>query len=209
MKISRIAAITFVVALLTTIISYYLWDIPLARYCHTLNRSIIDAAEVITALGITKWYLIASAVLFVFFRFLWRQKLQAMRSLFVFASLSVAGILLHIIKWLAGRNRPINLFDHGYYGFNFFGTGYETTSFPSGHAQTIFTFATALSLIFPRFSIPLFFVALMVGLSRVILTAHYLSDVIAGAAVGIICTLAVRYYFDRRKIEINRISKGN
>ena len=42
------------------------------------------------------------------------------------------------------------------------------------------------------------------SLSRIVLTSHYLSDVIAGAAVGILGTLAVKYVFDRLNIELAR-----
>jgi len=201
-KERRIAAYIFTACLLLTILSYYFWDIPLTRYCQTLNRSIIDIFEIITALGITKWYLIASAVLYLFFGFIYKNKLQSMRALFVLCSLSLCGIVLHLIKWIAGRHRPIDLFNHGYFGFNYFGIGYELTSFPSGHAQTAFTLATALTILFPRWGIPAFLVAGAVGISRIVLTSHYLSDVIAGAGVGILFTLAVKYLFDRKQIKL-------
>jgi len=125
-----------------------------------------------------------------------------MRALFVFCSLSLCGIILHLIKWIAGRHRPDDLFNHGYFGFNYFGIGYGLTSFPSGHAQTAFTLATALTILFPRWGIPAFLVAGAVGISRIILTAHYLSDVIAGAGIGILFTMAIKYFFDRKKIEL-------
>jgi membrane-associated phospholipid phosphatase len=199
-----IAVVIFAACLLLTILSYYFWDISLARYCRTLNRSVIDIAEIVTNLGITRWYLIVSGALFLFFGFIYKNKLQSMRSLFVFTSLSLCGILITIIKWLAGRHRPINLFNHGSFGFDYFGVGYEMTSFPSGHAQTIFTLATALTILFPRLGIPLFISALLVSATRIILTAHYLSDVIAGAGIGMLCTLAIKYYFDYKKIELKR-----
>ena len=202
MKERRIAAYIFTACLLLTILSYYFWDIPLTRYCQTLNRSIIDIFEIITALGITKWYLIASAVLYLFFGFIYKNKLQSMRALFVLCSSSLCGIVLHLIKWIAGRHRPIDLFNHGYFGFNYFGIGYELTSFPSGHAQTAFTLATALTILFPRWGIPAFLVAGAVGISRIVLTSHYLSDVIAGAGIGILFTLAVKYLFDRKQIKL-------
>lgn len=202
MKERRIAAYIFTACLLLTILSYYFWDIPLTRYCQTLNRSIIDIFEIITALGITKWYLIASAVLYLFFGFIYKNKLQSMRALFVLCSLSLCGIVLHLIKWIAGRHRPVDLFNHGYFGFDYFGVGYELTSFPSGHAQTAFTLATALTILFPRWGIPAFLVAGAVGISRIVLTSHYLSDVIAGAGVGILFTLAVKYLFDRKQIKL-------
>ena len=82
---------------------------------------------------------------------------------------------------------------------NYFGIGYELTSFPSGHAQTAFALATALTILFPRWGIPLFIVAGAVGISRIILTSHYLSDVIAGAGIGILFTLAVKYFLTGNK----------
>jgi membrane-associated phospholipid phosphatase len=199
-----IAAYIFAACFLLTILSYFFWDIPLAGYCLKMSRSIKNIAEIVTALGITRWYLIASAGLYLFFRFIYKNEIQSMRSLFVFYSLSLCGILILLIKWFAGRHRPINLFNHGYFGFDYFGVGYELTSFPSGHAQTVFTLATALTLLFPRWGIPLFIVAAAVSISRIILTAHYLSDVIGGAGIGILCTLAIKYFFDRRKIELTR-----
>jgi membrane-associated phospholipid phosphatase len=199
-----IAAYVFAACLLLTILSYFFWDIPITKYCRTLSRSVIDIAEIITTLGITTWYLIASAVLYLFFRFIYKNKLQSMRSLFIFCSLSICGILIILIKWVAGRYRPVNLFNNDLFGFDYFGVGYELTSFPSGHAQTIFTLATALTLIFPRWGIPLFIVAAAVSISRIVLTSHYLSDVIAGAGIGILFTLAIKYYFDQRKIELTR-----
>jgi len=201
-KDRRIAAYIFTACLLLTILSYYFWDIPLTRYCQTLNRSIIDIFDIITRLGITMWYLVASAVLYLFFGFIYKNKLQSMRALFVFCSLSLCGIILHLIKWMAGRHRPIDLFNHGYFGFNYFGIGYELISFPSGHAQTAFTLATAVTILFPRWGIPAFLVAGAVGISRIVLTSHYLSDVIAGAGVGILFTLAVKYLFDRKQIKL-------
>jgi undecaprenyl-diphosphatase len=77
------------------------------------------------------------------------------------------------------------------------------TSFPSGHAQVVFTVATALTILFPRWGAPLFVSAAVISSSRIILASHYLSDVIAGAAVGILCTMAVKHYFDRKQIEIS------
>ena len=207
MKERRIAAYIFTACLLLTILSYYFWDIPLTRYCQTLNQSVIDIFDIITRLGITMWYLVTSAVLYLFFRFIYKNKLQSMRALFVFCSLSLCGIILHLIKLIAGRHRPSDLFNHGYFGFNYFGIGYELTSFPSGHAQTAFTLATALTILFPRWGILAFLVAGAVGISRIVLTSHYLSDVIAGACVGILFTLAIKYLFDRKQIKLTGKSR--
>ena len=113
-----------------------------------------------------------------------------------------AGIVNTAIKWLAGRHRPKNLFDHDLYGFSFFGMGYELTSFPSGHTSVVFCIATAISILFPRLCLPVFITALIIGMSRVIITSHFLSDVISGAGVGIISAIVVKYCFDQKKISL-------
>jgi len=191
------------ICLIMTVVSYLLWDIPLTKYCRELNPDLINIADIITRLGISTWYIVASAILFLFFRYIYKDNLNAARSLFVFLSLSITGIFINVLKWIGGRYRPIELFNHGHFGFGYFGAGYELTSFPSGHAQTAFTLATALTILFPRWGIPFFVVAVTVGISRIILTSHYLSDVIAGAGIGILFTMAVKYFFDRKQIKLN------
>jgi membrane-associated phospholipid phosphatase len=192
------------ICIILIVISYVFLDIPTAEYCRGLRREVIDLAEIITPFGVTKWYLIGSFLFFLIFRYMYKNNLWSSEFLFIFSSLSCSGLMLILIKWLAGRYRPINFFEHGYYGFHYFGVGYELTSFPSGHAQTAFALATALTMLFPRWGIPAFIAAAAVSISRIVLTSHYLSDVIAGAAVGILGTLAVKYVFDRINIGLTR-----
>jgi membrane-associated phospholipid phosphatase len=197
MKKRWIATPVSLTCFLLIIISYLFWDIPILKYCLTLSPPIKKAAEWITQLGIATWYFVASVLGYVFFRFICHNHLYTARSLFVFLALSVTGIFNTLMKWIAGRHRPIDLINPGHFGFDFFGKVFELTSFPSGHTQTAFTLATALTLLFPRWGIPAFIMAGAVGITRVILTSHYLSDVIAGAGIGIVGTLIVKYYFDR------------
>lgn len=60
-------------------------------------------------------------------------------------------------------------------------------SFPSGHTSGIFTLASVLDVRYGyKAGIPSYLLASFVGLSRVKLYKHYPTDVIAGAALGII-----------------------
>jgi membrane-associated phospholipid phosphatase len=186
-------------------ISYYFWDVQLMYYCQGLNRSVVGAAEIITQVGDSLWYFILLVPAFILIRFVWKNEQWSAKIFYLILCLSLSGILNTGIKWLTGRNRPINLIEDGVFGFDFFRIIYlyENTSFPSGHTVTAFALATAFSFLYPRLRVLAFLIAVMIGLSRVVLTAHYLSDVIEGAVVGVICSLAIKYLFDRLYVELN------
>lgn len=57
-------------------------------------------------------------------------------------------------------------------------------SFPSGHTITAFSVAAPVINHFPEAGLGVLFCALSIAASRVLLGMHFLSDVIAGAALG-------------------------
>ena len=57
-------------------------------------------------------------------------------------------------------------------------------SFPSGHTITAFAVALSLAHYYPELTAGLLFCAISVAASRILLGMHFLSDVIAGAAIG-------------------------
>jgi undecaprenyl-diphosphatase len=57
-------------------------------------------------------------------------------------------------------------------------------SFPSGHTITAFAMAGSLSLVYASLAPVLVFCAISIAVSRVILGMHFLSDVVAGSAIG-------------------------
>lgn len=205
MKKRWIAAGLLIFGGVLSAISYYFWDVQLMHYCQGLNRSVVGVAEIITQAGDSLWYFIILVPAFIVIRFVWKNEQWSAKILYLILCISLSGILNTGIKWLMGRNRPINLIEDGVFGFDFFRIIYlyETTSFPSGHTVTAFALATAFGFLYPRLRVPAFLIAAMIGLSRVVLTAHYLSDVIAGAVVGVICSLGIKYLFDRLYIELN------
>lgn len=65
-------------------------------------------------------------------------------------------------------------------------------SFPSGHTTAAFMMAALVSFFFPLAGLFIYGWAALVGLSRVMLKVHFISDVIAGAALGsLIAWLAI------------------
>lgn len=90
-----------------------------------------------------------------------------------FASSIVASTLL---KLIFSRPRPMP----------YEGMLLSIYSFPSTHAALAFALLPVLDREFPKLKWFWIFFAVMVGASRVYLEVHYLSDVVAGAAIGYI-----------------------
>ena len=65
-------------------------------------------------------------------------------------------------------------------------------SFPSGHAACAFATATALSILLPRWRGAFYAVAVLVAAERVLENGHWLSDVVAAAALGVGSVYVVR-----------------
>ena len=107
-------------------------------------------------------------------------------ALALLASFIVGSVVLHVIKIFLGRRRPRDEFEHGLYGFRYFTWQLQYDSFPSGHAMTIFCVAVVLSAAFPLLAPAWLLLAFGLSLTRAMLTAHFLADVMVGAAIGII-----------------------
>ena len=92
------------------------------------------------------------------------------------------GLLTYGMKQLVRRKRPLD---------DMLGN----PSMPSGHASIAFSAATILGYRYPRWRIPLYIGAGLVGFSRVYLGRHYTSDVLVGAVIG--TTMGVLVWHNR------------
>ena len=70
-------------------------------------------------------------------------------------------------------------------------------SFPSGHSMAAWAIFTLAALLVRRtwFSILALFLAASVSISRVYLMAHFLQDIVAGAAIGFLLGFGVYYAY--------------
>jgi len=105
-----------------------------------------------------------------------------------------------LIKWVAGRTRPYKLFagpgaKEGAYLAPFelhpFRGG-SNMAFPSGHAALAFATAAALAILMPRWRWAFYGIAALTAAERVLEGAHYPSDVVAAAALGVGAAHAAR-----------------
>jgi membrane-associated phospholipid phosphatase len=107
-------------------------------------------------------------------------------SLALLVSFVVGSVVLHTIKIFLGRRRPRDDFEHGLYGFKFFTWKLQYDSFPSGHSMTILCVGVILSAVMPALAPLWLLLAGCLALTRALMTAHFLSDVLIGAAIGIL-----------------------
>ncbi len=104
---------------------------------------------------------------------------------------AAAGVLLFLsLKHLTDRKRPCSSEPHCWAKL----LPPDRFSFPSGHSITAFAVAIPLGLFYPSLLLGLLFCACSIALSRVLLGLHFLSDVIAGCAIGIALGYGAYHY---------------
>jgi undecaprenyl-diphosphatase len=96
-------------------------------------------------------------------------------------SAAILGIFVFkTLKSLSHRPRPCQLQPHCWSKV----LPPDRFSFPSGHTMTAFSIALVVSYFYPGLEWPLYFLAVSIGVSRIVLGMHFLSDVLAGAVLG-------------------------
>ncbi len=119
---------------------------------------------------------------------------------FLFLAIGVPGLTVAIVKRMIGRARPLVGGSLDPYLFAPFIWRASYASLPSGHATTVFSVLVAFGTLWPRARTVLWIYALAIAASRLAVTAHYPSDVFAGALFGTAGALLVRRYFAQRHL---------
>lgn len=200
-------AVLAAVAVIAVVLSMALLDAWAAAHARRLPQALVLAAGRFTDLGKSGWFLwpigIVLLALVVFDspsgpRFS-RLVLSAwgVRLGFVFAAIALPSLFDTIIKRLIGRSRPFvdGLDVWAYHPLSWHP---KYASFPSGHTTTAFAALIAIGAIFPQARALLWTYAVLIGLSRVVINAHYPSDVIAAAIVGATGAMLIRHWFAAR-----------
>ena len=179
---------------------FFVYNINLEQ--NNLKKFFIE----ITAMGNSLWVFLTS--FFCFFLFLFLEKKNTnnknfskfkMASSLLFVSTLITGIITQSLKHLVGRPRPNHVSEADYLGINFFNFDSAFHSFPSGHTSTIFVVAIVLSFVLPKLKYFLLFLSFIVCISRVVVGAHYLSDIIGGIAVAFIGVKITIWIFQKLK----------
>lgn len=102
----------------------------------------------------------------------------------------IATIIVRAFKYAWPLPRPLGVLDAA--SVHVIGPALRASSFPSGHAATAFLLAACIALYAQRpmrdwRALAALALASAIGLSRIAVGAHWLGDVLAGAAVGGLC----------------------
>ncbi len=157
-----------------------------------------------------KNWLIVSAVVMLFFylKKIWKQKpsykdekskfnllvfckdifhkVRNSYAFYVFCSVLTAGVIGKVLKIIIGRARPIFYEALDMTGFFPFSTDWAFNSMPSGHTFASFAGLVMLGLLAPKIKWFTWSLAIIIGLSRVCYGAHWPTDVILGAFIGMV-----------------------
>lgn len=161
------------------------------------NPTLTIIMKYITKLSDTLFIIILSVVLTLLFYFKWAKKKIAM---LIPANLVTVALINQILKLIIQRERPV-----GYRIIEM--SGY---SFPSGHAMVSMAFYGLLIYIIYhlvknkkiRTSLIVLniIIIILIGISRIYLGVHYLSDIITGYSISIIYLLLLTKLLKKYKV---------
>ncbi len=187
--ISRVGVLLSCAAAIGAFYGIFLLDVPIARFVRSLQHPLgylIDPR-------LARWSSLGDWIgggiqLVVLSLGLWTAgwalrrrswELAGLQSLFAHA---VVALLTNVLKRSLGRPRP--KFSHAgeFQWWPSLDNGFD--SFPSGHASASFAVAAVLAVHFPRARWGWYGLAAAVSCSRIFRSAHFPTDVIAGAMIG-------------------------
>jgi lipid A 4'-phosphatase len=214
----RVAFVSAAGTLLVAI-SILLADRPLAFFFRARDQDLHSLFDFTGRLGLTYGYLTIFALAFVALHWgglfprlqKFALQLRAMSGVpaFLFFSIAASGIVVDVLKVVFGRTRPKLLIQSDVYGFTWLSWRSDHWSFPSGHSATIVALVTALWFLWPQHLLFYILVAAIVCMSRVVVGAHYLGDILAGALIAVLITRCTAQVFAKCGIDLVAAHRGH
>jgi membrane-associated phospholipid phosphatase len=196
-----------VLAILAVVASMAFVDGRVYQLALRLPMWVVDLFYAVTDFGRSGWVLVPTGVLIAVIALVASPTLDHMtrgvlaviatRVGFVFLAVGVPGLFVAVVKRFIGRVRPSPAGPFAYEPFHW---RPDFASLPSGHTTTAFATLVAVGALFPRARPVLWGFALLIAVSRLAVTAHFTSDVLAGAAVGALGAWCVRDWFALRRL---------
>jgi membrane-associated phospholipid phosphatase len=188
--------IVTLLGVVAAIVFSVLWiDRPLALFAHNYFRFVVRGAVAELSYFPNPLFLVALVLSVILtLRMIFGRPLSWHQVNIFVCSLGVifTEIIKNILKFIFGRTWPETWVDNnlsfirdGVYGFHFMHGGSAYQSFPSGHMAAACTVLSVIWIQYPHFRSYSVVAGLLVGAVLACANYHFLSDVIAGAFVGI------------------------
>lgn len=169
------------------------WEIEIIKTLQKISNSFFDTLF----LGITK---LGEEIAFIMVMVVILWCFDKRFGLFMGLNFLFAALTINVLKNVIKRPRPFS-------NDNSLSIGKQTHgySFPSGHTQSAASIYTLLGFNYGLrkkrvwFCVLMFLIVVLVGLSRMYLGQHYLTDVLVGFAIGTMISIAVYYIFSLMK----------
>jgi membrane-associated phospholipid phosphatase len=203
-------AIAAAIAVAIFLLGMFFVDAAASNAAKRLPGWLVSFFAEITDYGKSGWFLWPLGILFLALAALPHNLLSRMsqrvlaaamvRIGFLFVAIGAPSLFVTIVKRMIGRARP------GVSGvvdptlFSPFKWSAAWAGMPSGHATTAFAVLAAVITLWPRARTVVLIFALLIAVSRVVVFAHYPTDVLAGALVGVVGVLMVRRWFALRHL---------
>jgi len=199
-----------------------LWaDRPVNKFAVTqirTNKSVVNASTYVTNFG-GDWEAYTLVALGTYGFVFHKEKEKTTTFLATQAYITAAAIET-AVKYLTSRQRP-NYYDaitgknsHVFHGpFYHFLKKDDASfqSFPSGHTTVAFAAATVFAMEYRQYrAVPIiaYSAATAIGISRIVQNAHWISDVMVGAALGFLCgRQVVNNYHRYSKLQLENEKK--
>lgn len=119
----------------------------------------------------------------------------------ILCSVVGAGVVVKILKVCIGRARPVFFEALDMTGFFPPSFSWEFNSMPSGHTAVSFAGLVMIGMLAPKYKPLTWTLAIVIGVSRVAIGAHWPSDVIFGAFVGMVVADLVKGFLLRKSVK--------
>ena len=187
------------------ILFFLFFDYSISKFFYNINSQTKSLFETLTHFGDSLYFLVPTVLIWAIIKIIQNKNKIILTisdiSLFIFLNILLSGVAVQIFKHILGRPRPPLFHSNNLSTLDIFNFDSRWHSFPSGHTATIFAFIFCLIFLFPKIKNILITIAIIIASTRVIVGAHFVSDVFGGALIAYITTILLRdNFFQKSKL---------
>ena len=187
------------------VLFFLFFDYSISKFFYNINSQTKSLFETLTHFGDSLYFFVPTILIWSVIKIIQNKNKIILTisdiSLFIFFNILISGIAVQIFKHILGRPRPPLFHSNNLSTIDIFNFDSRWHSFPSGHTATIFAFIFCLIFLFPKIKNILITIAVVIASTRVIVGAHYVSDIFGGALVAYITSILLREkFFQKSKL---------